>query len=49
MFLREFVNRPCVHLDIDRSRYLRPATPWAARGATGVTHATLVELALHGA
>ncbi|MEA2623044.1 MAG: leucyl aminopeptidase [Chloroflexota bacterium] len=49
MFLREFVTRPWAHLDIGGSAYLRRATPWAARGATGVTHATLVELALAGA
>ena len=49
MFLREFTTRPWVHLDIGGSGYLRKATPWAARGATGVTHATLVELALAGA
>jgi leucyl aminopeptidase len=49
MFLREFVTRPWVHLDIAGTAYLRKATPWAARGATGVSHATLVELALAGA
>jgi leucyl aminopeptidase len=49
LFLREFVTRPWVHLDIGGTGYLREATPWAARGATGVTHATLVELALRGA
>ena len=49
MFLREFVTRPWVHLDIGGSGYLRSPKPWAARGATGVTHATLVELALAGA
>jgi leucyl aminopeptidase len=49
MFLREFVTRPWAHLDIGGSAYLRRATPWAARGATGVMHATLVELALAGA
>jgi leucyl aminopeptidase len=49
LFLREFVTRPWVHLDIGGTGYLRDATPWAARGATGVTHATLVELALRGA
>jgi leucyl aminopeptidase len=48
MFLREFVTRPWVHLDIGGSAYLRKATAWSARGATGVTHATLVELALRG-
>jgi leucyl aminopeptidase len=49
MFLHEFVTRPWAHLDIGGSGYLRRATPWAARGATGVMHATLVELALAGA
>jgi leucyl aminopeptidase len=49
LFLREFVTRPWAHLDIGGSAYLRKNMPWAARGATGVTHATLVELALAGA
>ncbi len=49
LFLREFVSRPWVHLDIGGSGYLRKATPWSARGATGTGHATLVELALAGA
>ncbi|MFI5262396.1 MAG: leucyl aminopeptidase family protein, partial [Candidatus Limnocylindrales bacterium] len=49
LFLREFATRPWVHLDIGGTGYLRRPTPWAARGATGVTHATLVELALRGA
>ncbi len=49
IFLREFRTRPWVHLDIGGSAYLRKATPYAPRGATGVTHATLVELALAGA
>jgi len=49
LFLREFVTRPWVHLDIGGSAYLRRATDWAPRGATGVAHATLVELALEGA
>lgn len=48
LFLREFVTRPWVHLDIAGSAYLRKETPWTARGATGVMHATLVELALRG-
>ncbi len=48
MFLAEFVTRPWVHLDIAGSAYFRKAHPWAARGATGVSHATLVELALGG-
>ena len=49
MFLHEFVTRPWAHLDIGGSAYLRKAMPWSARGATGVMHATLVELALAGA
>jgi leucyl aminopeptidase len=49
IFLREFRTVPWVHLDIGGSGYFRKTTPWAARGATGVTHATLVELALAGA
>jgi len=48
LFLREFVTRPWVHLDIAGTAYMRKNTPWAARGATGVSHATLVELALAG-
>ena len=49
LFLREFVTVPWVHLDIGGTGYFRKATPYAPRGATGVTHATLVELALAGA
>ena len=49
LFLREFVTKPWVHLDIAGTGYFRKALPYAARGATGVTHATLVELALAGA
>ena len=49
LFLREFVTVPWVHLDIAGSSYYRKATPYAAAGATGVAHATLVELALAGA
>ena len=49
LFLREFVTKPWVHLDIAGTAYLRKATQWAPRGATGVSHATLVELALAGA
>ncbi len=48
LFLREFVTRPWVHMDIGGTGYLRRPTPWAPRGATGVTHATLVQLALNG-
>ena len=49
LFLREFVTKPWVHLDIASTAYLRKSMPWAPRGATGVSHATLVELALAGA
>ncbi|HEY0443387.1 MAG TPA: leucyl aminopeptidase, partial [Candidatus Limnocylindrales bacterium] len=49
LFLREFVTKPWVHLDIAGTAYFRKATPYAPRGATGVSHATLVELALAGA
>jgi leucyl aminopeptidase len=49
LFLREFRTVPWAHLDIGGTGYFRKATPYASRGATGVTHATLVELALAGA
>ncbi|MEW5991383.1 MAG: M17 family peptidase N-terminal domain-containing protein [Chloroflexota bacterium] len=49
LFLREFVTVPWVHLDIAGTAYFRKAKPWAARGASGAAHATLVELALAGA
>ncbi len=49
LFLREFRTAPWAHLDIGGSGYFRKTTAWAPRGATGVTHATLVELALAGA
>jgi len=49
MFLREFVTKPWVHLDIAGTAYFRKTMPYAARGATGISHATLVELALAGA
>jgi leucyl aminopeptidase len=49
LFLREFATKPWVHLDIGGTAYFVKAKPWAARGASGVTHATLVELALAGA
>jgi leucyl aminopeptidase len=48
LFLREFVTKPWVHLDIAGTAYYRKALPFAPRGATGVSHATLVELALAG-
>jgi leucyl aminopeptidase len=49
LFLREFRTVPWAHLDIGGTGYFRKTMPFAARGATGVTHATLVELALAGA
>ena len=49
LFIREFVTKPWVHLDIAGTAYFRKATPFAPKGATGVAHATLVELALAGA
>jgi leucyl aminopeptidase len=49
LFLREFRTKPWVHLDIGGTGYFRKALPFAARGSNGVTHATLVELALAGA
>ena len=49
LFLREFATVPWVHLDIAGTGYYRKTKPFAARGASGVAHATLVELALAGA
>ena len=49
LFLREFVTRPWVHLDIAGTGYYRKAVPYAPRGATGASFGTLVELALAGA
>jgi leucyl aminopeptidase len=49
LFLREFATVPWIHLDIAGTGYYRKAQPFGARGATGVSHATLVELALAGA
>ena len=49
LFLREFATVPWAHLDIGGTAYFRKAMPYAPRGATGVTHATLVELSLAGA
>jgi leucyl aminopeptidase len=49
LFLRQFVTVPWVHLDIAGTAYFRTAAPWAPRGATGASTATLVELALAGA
>jgi leucyl aminopeptidase len=49
LFLREFATVPWVHLDIAGTGYFRKKTAYAPAGATGVAHATLVELALSGA
>ena len=49
LFLREFATVPWVHLDIAGTAYFRKKTAYAPAGATGVSHATLVELALAGA
>ena len=49
LFLREFRTVPWVHLDIAGTGYWRKAAPYGARGATGASVATLVELALAGA
>src|SRR5205814_398516 len=46
IFLREFRTVPWVHIDIGGSGYYRKTLPYAPRGASGVTHATLVELAI---
>jgi leucyl aminopeptidase len=49
LFLEQFRTVPWAHLDIGGTAYFRKPTAYAPRGATGVTHATLVELALAGA
>jgi leucyl aminopeptidase len=49
LFIKEFVTKPWVHLDIAGTAYYIKTTPFAPKGATGVAHATLVELALAGA
>ncbi len=49
LFLREFATKPWVHLDIAGTAYYTKTKPFAARGASGASHATLVELALAGA
>jgi leucyl aminopeptidase len=49
LFLEQFRTVPWAHLDIGGTGYFRKVNPYAPRGATGVTHATLVELALAGA
>jgi leucyl aminopeptidase len=48
MFLDKFHTVPWAHLDIAGTAYYRKAYPYASRGACGVAHATLVELALAG-
>jgi leucyl aminopeptidase len=48
LFLKEFVTVPWVHLDIAGTAYRDKSDPWAAKGATGVMHATLVDLCLDG-
>ncbi len=49
LFISEFVTKPWVHLDIAGTAYFRKVAPFAPRGATGASHATLVELAMAGA
>ena len=49
LFLEQFRTVPWAHLDIGGTAYFRKPYPYAPRGANGVTHATLVELALAGA
>jgi leucyl aminopeptidase len=49
LFLEQFRTVPWAHLDVGGTGYFRKNHPWSPRGATGVTHATLVELALEGA
>jgi leucyl aminopeptidase len=49
LFLREFATVPWVHLDIAGTAYFHKKKAYAPTGATGVSHATLVELALAGA
>jgi leucyl aminopeptidase len=49
LFLREFVTLPWAHLDIAGTANYKKVEPWAAKGATGVMHASLVDLALDGA
>jgi leucyl aminopeptidase len=49
LFLREFVTLPWVHLDIAGTAFLKKVDPFSTKGATGVMHAALVDLALDGA
>jgi leucyl aminopeptidase len=47
-FIREFVaDKPWVHLDIAGTAYLDEAKPWMAKGPTGVTVRTFVDLAMN--
>ncbi len=46
LFLQEFVTVPWVHLDIAGTAFLDKVDAFSTKGATGVMHATLVELAL---
>jgi leucyl aminopeptidase len=46
LFIREFVTRPWVHVDIGGSAYLRNETPYAPKGCVGAGVATLTRLAL---
>ncbi len=48
MFLDRFHTVPWAHLDIAGTAYYTKRYPFAPRGACGVAHATLVELALAG-
>jgi leucyl aminopeptidase len=48
LFLREFATVPWAHMDIAGTAYFHKKKAYAPAGATGVTHATLVELALAG-
>ena len=48
-FLAAFVgDPPWVHLDIGGSAFLNKVDAFSAKGATGVMHATLVDLAIDG-
>lgn len=49
LFLKEFVTVPWVHLDIAGTAFLSKVDPFSTKGATGVMHATLVELAVDAA
>ncbi|HEY5630457.1 MAG TPA: hypothetical protein VIR16_13205, partial [Candidatus Limnocylindrales bacterium] len=48
MFLDRFHTVPWAHLDIAGTAYYTKKYAYAARGASGAAHATLVELALAG-